>query len=94
MSTQTSLSAFDSVPEPNGDPSKDYGGLQAVAAAVSPGWAITQAREDRSHDRVVTDTSCSLCGQFHAEASTCPERESRGELIDDRLRAIGGGACR
>lgn len=96
MSAQTSLSAFQGVttPEPEPDPADDYNGLQALAASVSPGFSTTQAREDRNDDRVVETATCSVCGQIHDDEGVCPVREANGELADDRVRAIGGGATR
>jgi len=77
--------------EPEPAPATDYDGLQAVAAAVAPGWSATQDREDRNNDRVVTAATCSVCGQVHADAGVCPVREANGELADDRVRTVGGG---
>lgn len=89
MSTQqASLGAF--ITETVEDSVEELDGLQALAADVAPGFSTTQAREDRSHDRVVSDPSCSVCGLFHDEEDVCPQREANGELADDRLRTIGG----
>lgn len=91
---ETTLSAFVSAatPEPEPDPADDYDGLQAVAASVSAGFTTTQAREDRSDDRVVADSqTCAGCNAHYTGDGLCEECAGTGDLVDAGTRSPGGG---
>lgn len=88
------LAAFQPSPTPERDPTapEDYDGLQAVAASVSAGFTTTQAREDRSGDRVVADSqTCAGCNGHYVGDGLCEECSGTGDLLDTGSRAPGGG---
>lgn len=91
MSTQqASLGEFD--PPTSQEPEDENDGLQAIAAGIVTGFSVTQAREARSHDRVVSEANCRRCGAPHDGGGICEECRTQGDLLDDpALRSIGGG---